>query len=108
MRLPHAVFAIKIAASSQGGALTPLFVDRGQPEPPRLPLFLPGLRPANEPPRGYVTRMKALEQQVHGLPGAAADRGAARRRRGGQATPAGGGGGGPFRWPLSPAFTRIL
>ena len=63
--LPYAVFAINNAASTLGGDLTPFFIDRGQH--PRLPLSLPDLRAAGEPPAAYATRMKALEQEVRAL-----------------------------------------
>ena len=57
----YAVFAINNAASMLGN-LTLFFVDRGQHT--RLPLSLPDLRAAGEPPAAYATRMKALVQEV--------------------------------------------
>ena len=63
--LPYAVFAINNAASTLGGELTPFFIDRGQH--PRMPLSLPDLRAAGEPPAAYAARMKALEQEVRAL-----------------------------------------
>ena len=63
--LPSAVIAISNAASMLGGALTQFFIDRGQQ--PRLPLSLPDLRAAGEPPTAYATRMKALDQEVRAL-----------------------------------------
>ena len=42
--------------SSLSGDLTPFFIDRGQH--PRLPLPLPDLRAAGEPPAAYATRRR--------------------------------------------------
>ena len=63
--LPSAVIAISNAASMLGGALTQFFIDRGQH--PRLPLSLPDLRAAGEPPTAYATRMKTLDLEVLAL-----------------------------------------
>jgi hypothetical protein len=61
--LPHAaVFAINSAASTLGGDLTPLFIDRGQRQ--RLRLSLPYLRAAGEAPAAHTSRMKDSEQEV--------------------------------------------
>ena len=46
-------------------ALPPFFIDRGQQT--RLPLSLPDLRAAGEPPAAYATRVQALEQEVLAL-----------------------------------------
>ena len=46
-------------------ALPPFFIDRGQQT--RLPLSLPDLRAAGEPPAAYATRAQALEQEVLAL-----------------------------------------
>ena len=62
---PFAVFTINNAASTLGGDLTPFFIYRGQH--PRLPLSLPDLRQAGDPPAAYASRMKALEQEVRAL-----------------------------------------
>ena len=51
--LPYAVFAINNSASTLGGKLTPVFIDRGSH--PRMRLSLPDLRTAGESTTSYRT-----------------------------------------------------
>ena len=62
---PNSPLAINKAASTLGGDLTPFFMDRRQH--PRLPLSLPDVLAAGEPPAAYASRMKALEQELLAL-----------------------------------------